>query len=386
MTTKQIILLVTFMESIATILVERGIYFYTEKFYHFEKIHNLLLAFLFGLFYAGAAVTTERISSRFGEKRTLLAIMLLHIPMLVLFQAGNSSMLILGTIFSAILYGFKWPIIESFMMSGDTPNIAIKSIGRFNVSWSCSVPIALLIAGRLIDINHWALFAVSGIITLISIVFVTLLPPKPTHLSEDHPERPVEETLSSYRSLLTASRWLMFCSYCFLWTLAAILPIIFNRMQVSVTYASPLSSIIDVMRATMFVLCQFWTAWHGRKMPLVLIMAGLPLGFVLAMFGANIPVIILGEIVFGLSAGMCYYAALYYAMVIKNASVEAGGAHEGVIGMGFAVGPMLTAIGFWLGTAWKSEILGIMVGVSPLIILCTFKTTKNLINKVKENK
>jgi MFS family permease len=378
MTIKQIILLISFLESIATILVERGIYFYTEKFYHFEKIHNLLLAFIFGLFYAGAAVTTERISSRYGEKSTLLAILLLHFPMFLMFQAGTSSMLILGTIFSAILYGFKWPIIESFMVSGDTPSMALKSIGKFNVSWSSSVPVALLIAGHLIDFSHWALFAVSGIITVFSIILVTRLPSKPTHLSDDHPERPDEGILASYGSLLTASRWLMFSSYCFLWTLAAILPIIFNRMQVPVTYASPLSSLIDVMRFSMFVLCQFWIAWHGRKSPLFLIMIGLPLGFVLAMFGANIPVIILGEIVFGISAGMCYYAALYYAMVIKNASVEAGGAHEGVIGMGFAIGPMLTAMGYWFGTAWGSEILGIMAGVGPLIILCSFKTVVNL--------
>ena len=163
-----------------------------------------------------------------------------------------------------------------------------------------------------------------------------------------------------------------------LWILAAILPIIFSRLSVSVSLASPLSSVIDVMRAAMFLICQFWTGWHGRKSPLVLVMAGMPAGFILAMYGGSLPLILAGEIIFGLSAGMCYYASLYYAMVIKNASVEAGGAHEGVIGMGFAVGPMLAAAGYWCGTAWNSEMLGLLAGIGPLIFICTLKSALKL--------
>ena len=378
MTLKQRALLTTFLQSISTVLIARGIFFYTEKFHHFSKIENLLLALVYGLSYAGAAIISHRFAERFGERRSLLITLILQIPLMIMFMTGNLSMLIIATIFSAALYGMTWPVVESYIVSGDTPKIAVKSIGWFNISWSTSNPIALLSAGFLIDTNHWALFAAASVLTLAAASLVTTFPRRPEHLSEDHPERPSEEIISSYESLLIASRWLMFCSYSLMWILAALLPLIFSRLNVPVTYASPLSAVIDIMRFAIFVTFPFWTWWHGRKAPLFLVMAGLPLGFFLAMFGTNVPVIVIGEAVFGVSAATCYYASLYYAMVIKNAAVEAGGAHEGVIGMGFAVGPMLAVAGLWCGTAWNSEMLGITAGTLPLIFLCTLKSISNL--------
>ena len=62
---------------------------------------------------------------------------------------------------------------------------------------------------------------------------------------------------------------------------------------------------------------------------------GLPLAL------TSLSVVLLGELCFGLGAGMVYYAALYYAMVVKRASVHAGGGHEGLIGSGFVIGTLL---------------------------------------------
>lgn len=378
MTLKQRALLATFLQSISTILIARGIFFYTEKFHHFSKIQNLLLALVYGLSYAAAAVISHRIAERFGERRSLICTLLLQVPLMFMFMTGNIVMLVVATILSAALYGMTWPVVESYIVSGDTPKMAVKSIGWFNISWSSSNPVALLAAGFLIDLNHWALFAAAIVLTLIAAGMVTTFPRQPAHLAEDHPERPSEEIISTYESLLLAARWLMFCSYSLMWILAALLPLIFSRLNVPVIYASPLSAVIDIMRFTIFVTFPFWTGWHGKKTPLLLVIAGLPLGFFLAMFGTNVPMIVIGEAVFGISAAICYYAALYYAMVIKNAAVEAGGAHEGVIGMGFAVGPMLAAAGFWCGTAWNSETLGITVGILPLIFICTLKSILKL--------
>jgi len=382
MTLKQRALALTFLQSISTILVARGIYFYTEKFHHFNKVENLLLALVYGLSYAGAAALSHRVSTRIGEKRALMLTLLLQIPVLAMFVTGNIPMLVVGITLSAAFYGMTWPVVESYIVSGDTPGIALKSVGSFNITWSLSNPVALLAAGVLIDLNHWALFAAACCLTLTAVTLARTLPHRPAHLSENHPERPSEKILLSYESLLPASRWLMFCSYSLMWILAAVLPVIFSRLGVEVKYASPLSSIIDVMRAAIFVIFQFWAGWHGRKLPLILVVIGLPLGFGLAMFGTNVPVIVIGEAVFGISAAICYYASLYYAMVVKNAAVEAGGTHESVIGMGFAVGPMLAAAGFWCGTAWHSETLGITAGVLPLILICASSAIRQLLKPI----
>ena len=95
-----------------------------------------------------------------------------------------------------------------------------------------------------------------------------------------------------------------------------------------------------------------------------------PVGFFMVMFGGHTATVLAGEIVFGLAAGAVYYAALYYAMVVKHASVDAGGAHESMIGLGFAVGPLAGLIGVWLSGPLGDATLGMIVGVAPLILLC----------------
>ncbi len=42
----------------------------------------------------------------------------------------------------------------------------------------------------------------------------------------------------------------------------------------------------------------------------------------------------------GVGLGVVYYAALYYAMAVGRAQVEAGGTHEGLIGAGYTIGPL----------------------------------------------
>ncbi len=67
---------------------------------------------------------------------------------------------------------------------------------------------------------------------------------------------------------------------------------------------------------------------------------------------------------------MVYYSSLYYAMIVKNASVEAGGGHEGLIGAGFALGPVAGLVGVALQPALGSAVLGMVLGVGPVFVAC----------------
>jgi len=97
------------------------------------------------------------------------------------------------------------------------------------------------------------------------------------------------------------------------------------------------------------------------------------------VFGPSVAVVLLGELVFGVSAGMTYYAALYYAMVVKNASVDAGGAHEGLIGAGYAVGPAAGLAGNALAPAVGGVVLGRIVGVAPVVVACVVGAVVSLV-------
>ena len=55
----------------------------------------------------------------------------------------------------------------------------------------------------------------------------------------------------------------------------------------------------------------------------------------------------LNQLVLGAGIGSAYAAALYYAMEVGDAQVDAGGAHEAMIGIGYMGGPLaaLVAVG-----------------------------------------
>jgi len=148
-----------------------------------------------------------------------------------------------------------------------------------------------------------------------------------------------------------------------------------------VTAATALSAVLDGVRTASFLGLGLWVGWHNRRWTQVAVIFGLPLGFFLTLFGPNfaaalgggsglgLATVLVGEVVFGVVAGTTYYAALYYAMVVKNAAVEAGGAHEGLIGAGFAIGPLAGLAGGWIAPLVGGPVAGMAVGIAPIIVV-----------------
>lgn len=53
---------------------------------------------------------------------------------------------------------------------------------------------------------------------------------------------------------------------------------------------------------------------------------------------------VIGLVLFGFGAATVYAAALYYAMEVGAAEVDAGGTHEAMIGVGYSVGPLCSLV------------------------------------------
>ena len=62
---------ITFGESFATMLIERGIYFFAHERLRFDDIENLALALGFGGAYVVGALTSHALARRLTEKRVL---------------------------------------------------------------------------------------------------------------------------------------------------------------------------------------------------------------------------------------------------------------------------------------------------------------------------
>ena len=381
------LLVITFIESLATTLIERGVYFYSQDRLGFTDGENLGLALGFGGAYALGALASHGLARRMSEKRLLVATLIAQFAgfATLFFSAGATLLVAMNTLLGCI-NGLKWPVIESYVNAGRTPTAQARAVGLFNISWAPAVAVALVLAGPLIGWWSPSLFAAAGLLNLVSLALVRPLERRPGHLAFDHPERPVPASMERFRSLLAASRWSMLGSYSLMWVLAALLPRVYADLGIDVTAATALSAVLDGVRTASFLGLGLWVGWHNRRWTQVAVIFGLPLGFFLTLFGPNIAAalgggagtglatVLVGEVVFGVVAGTTYYAALYYAMVVKNAAVEAGGAHEGLIGAGFAIGPLAGLAGGWVAPIVGGPVMGMALGVAPLIILCSFGT------------
>lgn len=366
------LLLVTFIESFATVLLERGIYFFTTDRLHYSSTENLWLAFAFGVTYVAGALGSHRLSQRVTERSVLLGslFLLAGLHLVLAFDAKSRSVPFL---FPAIglLQGLKWPVVESFVSAGRSPAALVSLLGKFNVSWALSVPTALVAAGPIIASGRPALFFESAaILNVVAIGLCWPLDARPVHLDDDHPERPDAFVLARAERLLVSARWSMLSSYTLLFLLAPLLPETLRQLDLEVTTATAWASVLDVGRLLCFAVAGFFTAWRGRSGLLIASAVALPLSFALVLGAPSLPLLAVGEMIFGVASGFCYSAALYYALLVKNAAVDAGGAHEGLIGLGFALGPLSGLVGTALAGGAVGHTHATLLSVLPLALTC----------------
>jgi MFS family permease len=365
------LLAVTFTESLATILLQRGLYFYTTSVLGFDDTENLWLAFVQGLTYAAGALLSHPITARLGERRTALLALVLLAGLHALLAIDSTTLAVMLTFpLIGMLQGIKWPIVESFASGGRGARELLRLVGRYNVTWALAVPIALSLSGWLIDHGaHGALFALPAILNVLALFFVLEWPARPPSLEHDHPERPDQAALLRYGSLVSSARWTMVGSYALLFLLAPLMPGLLARHGLEVGHSTLAAALLDVMRLGAFAVLGYNSGWQGRSLPLAITGVALPLGFFLVLIGPNLASVLAGEVLFGAAAGIAYYASLYYALLVKNASVDAGGAHEGLIGLGFALGPLAGLVG--QGLSFEGSGQGaVSTAILPIAILC----------------
>ncbi len=377
MTLKTRIVLSAFTASFAAVLLQRGLYFFTHDLLGFSQAQNLWFALLFGVAYVGGASASHSVAARLGERRALLAVLTLLAAVHVALACFPSA-LVLCVAFAlmALLQGAMWPIFESYMSAGETPESLGPALSRYNIAWALSVPPALAVAGPLIASGspRW-LFVLAAALYGLIWFSCRSFPAQPTHLDIGHAARPDSAVLTRFRGLLLAARFAMLESYLLLFLLAPLMPEIMKSVGFGTAAAARASSLLDVARLSCFVGLFAYSGWHGKQKPIAFAIASLPLGFGLVLFGQSVAVVVAGELLFGAAAGFLYTAALYYAQVVQNASVDAGGAHEALIGLGYALGPgaglVGTALAGGAGPGSAAYVRGMSVATAPLIVVCS---------------
>ena len=390
MTLKRRLLLTVFTTSFAGTLLQRGAYFYTHQVLGFSPAQNLWLALLIGVTYVGGASASHPLSARFGERRTLLSVLFALVSVhLLITSISVAPLLVVALATVGFLQGSMWPIFESYMSAGETPRTLARILSRYNMTWALSVPLSLALAGVIIASGAPRLLFIAAA-TLFGVVALSCraFPRTPVHLEADHVERPNAAVLNSYRPLLTASRLAMLLSYALMYVLAPLMPEIMKGVGLNTASAARAASLLDVARFGCFVILFVFAGWHGRKLPILAAIAALPVGFALVLLGPSLATVIAGEVLFGAAAGLLYTSALYYAQVVQNASVDAGGAHEALIGLGYALGPGAGLIGTVLahgaGPGSVDYTQGMSIATLPLVAVCSCAALWKLLRGARE--
>lgn len=372
------VLVLSFIESFATILLERAIYFYSHERLGYSRAQNLGLALVFGLTYAAGAAKSHGLARRLGDRRALIATLGVLLALHAALTAAPAGVwLPVGFAVVGLFEGAKWPIVESYVGAGLEPGQQLGAVGRFNVSWALAVPIALAASGPLIASGEpTVLFLSAALANIVALGLCATLPKAAPHLESTHPSLLGPAESARYGALLVASRWTMLSSYALMFLLAPLMPEVFQRLGRPVEEATLWASSMDAVRVLTFASLALLSGWRGRIWPLLFSAIGMPVGFALVMSGSTIGIVIVGEVVFGVLVGITYHLALYYALVVKNAAVDAGGGHEGLIGLGLALGPAVGLLGEYLAGEGSSPLAFILLAAAPLVFSAMFASLR----------
>jgi hypothetical protein len=364
----------SFLNSIGTGVVTNGIVFLTKQGYQFSDAKNYLLAVVLGVTYIAGALLAqpgvEWARAKWGwTSRGILAGMMIVMGCLcalpwVAHRAEGGGVRSEAPIWIMIvlyspLTGVLWPMVESYVSGGRSGSDLRATVSRWNVVWSSALVFAYVAISPFVK-NHAALAVlVLGCVHLISAVVLIGVAPEPAeHREEEHePHPPV------FEKLLVTFRLLLPMSYVVSSTLGPYLPSAEQRLGVSADWQTILAASWLAPRVVMFEVLARWQGWHGRWFPAIVGPVLLLAGFGVAILSGSgaagqygVAALAAGLGLFGVGMAVIYSGALYYALEVGKAEVQAGGKHEALIGAGYTAGPLIgLSANLAVGAGWMAE-------------------------------
>ncbi len=358
----------TFCNSLSAGLVTSGIYVITAEGFGFSALQNFTLGVILGVMYIVGALSAQRMTEALRRVlpglngRAILVSIMLALGALTTLPAfayglwkpdtspGTWPIWVMITLYSPIT-GVLWPMVESFLSGGRRGGQLRGAIGLWNVIWSAALVVGAWAVSGYVRLAPGAALVALGGLQVLSIGFLFWFPKEPgEHLEEEHAPLP-----PIYADLLTTFRVLLPSSYVVSSALGPILPLTCAAVGVPAEWQMVVTSAWLLPRCLGFLTLERWHGWHGRwSAPVVggLLVAG---GFALAILawsmaehaalpGLNtsaLALLLAGLASFGFGMSVIYAGAIYYAMEVGAAEVEAGGMHEALIGVGYTGGPLL---------------------------------------------
>jgi hypothetical protein len=346
------VLAVTFLGSVSGGAFWSGLFFVTAEHYRFSPVRNLTLAALMGAVYAlsarraGALTSTAAPAWRPSPRAVLVG-------SLAVWGAAALAPTLLPdaewALWVAALMGagasaLTWPVVESYLAAGRHGAGMRRAIGWFNVTWTPATALPLVLMPLVARVGITWTVGMSALANAAAVAVALASLPRHPGAHEAGASRAAMGR--EYPALMRSASWLLPASYVVAATLGPVLPHRLTAVGARPESASLVAALWMAARFGALLLMACTGFWHGRWATLAIAGAALASGLALVLLAATPPVLIAGLLLFGAGMGVTYYAALYYAMAVGRAAVEAGGNFEALIGAGYCVGPLVGIAGY----------------------------------------
>lgn len=332
----------TFFASVSTGVIWNGVAFIAKHDYGYDRIETLTLYVVLGVVYVVGALSTGkalRLVQRWISPRSMLMLILLTQAITCtgpLFTEAGWMLWVVACA-NSLLPSWLWPIVESYLTAGRYGSELRKAIGWWNICWTSAVALSLIAMAPLVEENARMTLVWLGALNVIAMSGLLLFKRSP---GGQHGETAAAAAVPlEYPYLLHAARMLLPLSYVLTSAMSPLLPYLFERLDLSVWWETPVAATWMTVRVLTMAFMWRLGFWHGRWGTLLLGAMAMTLGFGVVVMGISLPMMLAGLGLFGIGMGIIYYAALYYAMTVGHGAVDAGGKHEALIGVGYALGP-----------------------------------------------
>ncbi|MEO1278095.1 MAG: hypothetical protein AAFV77_03970 [Planctomycetota bacterium] len=357
----------TFAGSVGTAVATAGVPFLAQSAYGYGEIEIFLLALLYGAVYIPGALgigpALRRMAARHDwlTSGRLLAGISLVLGLLAVLPLATrpgpdggllgawAIWLMMGA--QGLLSGATWPIVESYLSGGRRGESLRHATGLFNITWGGCIVVTLATLGPFVQPHPLeALAAMLPVYVLCAVLTIWMGREPARSLPDVHPTRPAR-----YKQLLSVFRVQLPTSFLVVAVLEPASPFLIASVAIEDPWRTPAAAVWLATRVAAFVLLTRWHGWHGRWAMPAIAASLLLVGFAGITIGPNLDSVVVarmlvlgGLAVLGWSVGMVYTGALYYAMEVGHAEIDAGGKHEAFIGLGYLGGPIvgLMAWGF----------------------------------------
>ncbi|MBI5774833.1 MAG: MFS transporter [Verrucomicrobia bacterium] len=351
---KQIGFLLTALNQVGCAYFGNYIFFLLRQQYGFGNTENLLVGALHGLVYVPAAIW----GGRFAERRGLTAAMRTgFLGMALTMMVGALWPSVIGTLATLVAWTvamcLTWPALEAHAMLGENGRGMQRMVGFYNVTWAGGSALMYFVGGAIFErLGPRSLFWIPAGLYVLQLAvtwWLESLPVDAPVAELNNAAEPHHPEAAAYQQPVPPKIFLQMAwlanpfAYIAINTVLAVIPQLAANLKLTAAQTGMFCSLWFFARLAAFVLLWQWSGWHYRFRWLLAAFIGLIAGFATLLLAGQFWLLLVAQLVFGLSAGLIYYSSLFYSMDVGETKSEHGGLHEAAIGAGICVGPAVGA-------------------------------------------